>query len=109
MNPGPFDTLVTAWKADASHLKKWGADAKVLERCADELTQRIAAWLSEPLTLDQAADESGYTKSQLRRDINKGIITDIAEEGPIKIRRGDLPHKAGRLTTEETEPLSRSA
>lgn len=98
----PYSTLVAAWQADARNLRDWGVDeaARVLERCAEQLAERVATWADELVDLNTAAAESGYSIAHLRRLISKGVLQDRANEGPPQLRRGDLPRKPGHHVTE---------
>ncbi len=89
--------LATNWRTEAATLRTYGAEsaATALERCADELEARVMEWADEPLTLSEAAQESGYSVQHLRRLVTKGLLTDVAESSQIRVRRGDLPRKPG--------------
>ena len=93
----PVDSLLRRWYADAEKLRSWGAEAKaqVVDRCATELAETIATQDAEPLSLAEAAKESGYCVSHLRRLITEGKLRDVAEKGQPRVRRGDLPRKPG--------------
>ena len=86
------------WQAEASSLRAWGASdcARVLERCVSELGDGLATWQDEQLSLSKASEESGYSISHLRRLVSQGILADVADAGPVQLRRGDLPRKPGR-------------
>lgn len=73
--------------------------ASVLERCADELEEQLEQNGRELLTLHQAAMESGYSESHLRRLVKDGHLSDRADKGPKMVRRGDLPRKVRRDST----------
>ncbi len=95
---GPvIEGLAGCWRADATRLRAWSCDdqATILERCADELEARVMEWADEPLTLSDAAQESGYSVQHLRRLVTQGLLTDVAESSQIRVRRGDLPRKPG--------------
>ncbi len=85
------------WTADASTLRQWGAEdeAQVVERCARELAEALDTHDDEALTLAEAAAESGYSVSHLRRLIAQNKLRDTAQVGPPRVRRGDLPRKPG--------------
>lgn len=79
--------LAEGWKEEAERLRsRYAAEAlaRLCEMHAAELQVAITAAEEEELDLDTAAEESRYSKSQLRRIF-----------GPrATIRRGDLPRKA---------------
>ena len=58
----PADLLI-AWKEKATELRRFGAEdqATTLEYCVDDLEETWRIWQTEPLTLDEAAEESGYS------------------------------------------------
>ena len=89
--------LCERWQADASTLRQWGAkdEAQVVERCARELAEALGTHDDEALTLAEAAAESGYSVSHLRRLITQNKLRDTAQVGPPLVRRGDLPRKPG--------------
>ncbi len=73
----------------------WEAAAKGVEQC-------IAESLFEPLTLDTAAVESGYTRSHLLRMLREGRLPNSGTDEHPHITRGDLPRKPGFGVDEET-------
>ena len=94
MNVDRLRELSDTWRLDSVVLRKRGALtlADALESVADELERTLADWLVEELTLDQAAEESGFSYSTLqqRKEIHVGT------PGSPRIRRCDLPRKPGR-------------
>lgn len=91
------EPLLAAWRSDAQRLRAWGGSevATALERCADELEAQTQAWEFTPLTLIEAAQESGYSAGHLRRLIRRGTLRDEGTNGMVQVRRGTLPRKAG--------------
>ena len=77
--------LVARWRSQAALLRDHGAQeaATTKERDADELDLALRQQLLEELTVAQAAAESGYSASQLRRRF----------PGQKTIRRASLPRK----------------
>ena len=87
--------LVAQWREQASAYDRDGQPgAKLLRRVADELEQMWSDWSTEPLTIAQAARESGFSKAHLRRLVAEGKLPDVAAEGETMVRRGDLPWKS---------------
>lgn len=80
--------LRARWREDAAVLRRRGAGqlADSLEGCAAELETALAAEASAPLTVAEAAAESGYSAAQLRRLF----------PGQRTIPRGELPRKGIR-------------
>ncbi|WP_373054306.1 helix-turn-helix domain-containing protein [Thioalkalivibrio sp.] len=88
--------LIDLWKASAATLRQYGAEAQaaVLERCALELEQALREQRDELLTLDEAAEASGFSSEHLRRLVRTGTIPNAGRKGAPRIRRADLPQKA---------------
>ncbi len=61
--------------------------AEQYELVARELEARRTVHLDAILTVHEAADETGYSQTQLRRLVRTGEIT---------LRRGDLPRRPGK-------------
>ncbi len=98
MNPAPLHDLATAWREEATLLRRRGAGAQAdaLESAAEDLEERVEEWQMEPLTVAEAAAESGYSEDYLRELVRDGRIPDsrpAGSEGRIRIRRADLPRK----------------
>ena len=95
---GDFSTLAVSWREEAQRLRTLEAhgQAAALEQAASQLDARIAAWALEPLTIREAAAESGYSEEHLRRLAREGQLPVQPNGGPksrIQVRRGDLPIK----------------
>lgn len=87
-------TLIQQWRGKADLIRAYSPDlARVLEAVADELEQFDRDHQSEPLSLKQAADESGYSSDHLSRLVSEGRIENAGKVGSPRIRRGDLPRK----------------
>ncbi len=103
----PLLALAAKWRSDANVVEQRGAPgiAEVWRLAADELDVFLSAWETEKLALTQAAQESGYTRSALEKMLRRGDIANAGEKGKPRIRRCDLPKKAGgTLRDEEGEP-----
>jgi hypothetical protein len=85
------------WRNEAEILHRRGADeqAAVLESCASELEQEGRRFSLEALTLEQAAESSGFSYSALQKMVRYGTIPNVGKKGAPRIRRGDLPKKPG--------------
>ena len=93
-----FGALAARWRKEAERLRTLEAhgQAAALEQAAQELDAAAAAWALEPLTISEAAAESGYSEEHLRRLAREGELPAHRNGGPksrIKVRRGDLPTK----------------
>lgn len=94
--PSP-EELTTAWLTEAGILHRYGAEAqaRVLESCAAALEDWYRTQLVTPLTLKEAARESGYSESTLQQKIAAGRLPNAGKRGAPRILRRDLPRKAG--------------
>ena len=104
----PVD-LAADWRAEANELRRrFGAEeqALTLEACADDLDETWRIWQTEPLTLEEAAEESGYSYSSLEKRVRSGEIPNIGEPGAPRVQRQDLPRKTPtrRFELETGEP-----
>lgn len=90
--------VVARWREEAKLLRAHGAAeaAMTKERDAADLEQEARAFSLEGLTLDQAAEESGYSYSALQKMVSTGRMVNVGSPGQPRIRRGDLPRKPGR-------------
>ena len=91
-------TLPSHWRASAKQLRAYGAEGKAtpLVKCADELEQTWREWELEALTLEEAAEESGFSYSSLQKRVASGEIPNIGEPGAPRVQRQDLPRKTPR-------------
>ncbi|MHB1863402.1 MAG: hypothetical protein ACYCVL_10570 [Gemmatimonadaceae bacterium] len=69
---------------------------KLLDRVIEELEDVLRGADEEPLTLEQAANESGYSADHLRKCVADGTVPNAGAKGRPRIRRADLPRKPGR-------------
>jgi hypothetical protein len=99
----PVELLTARWREDADHYEQDGVPghAALLRRVAAELERVGMAGQGEPLTVEAAARESGYSVSQIRRLLSSGAADNVGDAQGPRIRRGDLPRKAGQLTAKE--------
>ena len=96
-----LDALVEEWRTKAATLRLMGLSqpAAQMEVTATELEARISDWLEEPLTLDQAAEESGYTYNHLQACVSKGKLPNAGGPRGPRVRRRDIPGKGGQRGT----------
>jgi len=79
--------LVTRWRTQAAAYEQDGQPgAAVLRRVADELEATLTQHELEQLTIAEAARESGYSESQIRRRF----------PGRQTVPRAELPRKGSR-------------
>lgn len=90
--------LPLGWRQRAEELRRWAAAegaARALEQAAADLECALRESAMEPLDLDVAAAESGYSRGHLRRMIRDGKVPNAGtDDGPM-ILRCHLPHKPG--------------
>ena len=99
--------LPAEWRNKAQVVGRFSEGAAAaFEECADDLQERLRIWQEEPLTLEEAAVESGYTYSSLQQKVAAGEIPNIGEPGRPRVRRADLPRKTPkpRFELETGEP-----
>ena len=65
------------------------------EKAAVEVEKSLRESLLEPLTLEIAGLESGYSRSHLRRLVRQGVVPSCGTESEPRILRRDLPRKPG--------------
>ena len=93
-----YDDAVSA--AEAGLLSGYGCHelASACARHAEELEAAWQEWQGEELTIAQASNESGYSAERLREMVRDGRLPDLRPEGsqgPIRIRRCDMPRRPG--------------
>ncbi len=91
--------LVAQWREEAAVLHRRGANAQavVLEQCSEELEAALREHDLEALTLNEASQESGYSYSTLQKKVASGELPNVGSKNCPRVRRGDLPRKAGQL------------
>lgn len=92
--------LLERWRDRASDVTGHLAPADALWlRAVKELEEALFMAESEPLTLEQAQELSGFSKDYLAREIRQGRIPNAGKKRAPRIRRGDVPRKAGHRVT----------
>lgn len=91
----PLARLPTRWMERADGLATYAPGvATAIRDCANELTLALAEARDEPLTLPQAAKESGYSTDHLAKLVRAGQVPNAGRKHAPRIKRGDLPRKA---------------
>lgn len=101
----PLQSLVSEWLEEAERIRRRYRDESLAGLCeahARELDAALRTSLDEEVTLAQAAELSGYSKSHLRRLMDEGTIPNVGEPGAPRLRVGDLPFRPGRMTAGRT-------
>jgi hypothetical protein len=97
------------WRASADVLRTYGSvtAALILERCADDVEAALAQQAVAPLTLREAAAESGYSTDHLSRLVRAGVVTNVGRPHAPLIRRGELPRKVKALRPPRADAMDR--
>ena len=97
MNVSAFEALSVRWRDDAERFRALGQDgpARMSEVHAEELDAALRQWMSESLTVAEAAAESGFSYDRLQHRLAAGSLPNIGTKGAPRIRRCDLPMKGG--------------
>jgi len=108
---GPL-ALCRSWRAKACVLQEYG-DSQVAAICelhASELETWWREYLFEPLSVKDAAEESGYSESHLYHALalEGGALPNAGKPRAPRIRRCDLPRKPG-TRGQGLIPLERAA
>jgi hypothetical protein len=99
--------LRARWLSEAAHVRPYNAGAAhAFETAARELEEAIAASESELLTLEEAARASGYHADSLRHMVAAGEIPNAGRKGAPRIRRRDLPRRAGTAAPSSYNPTA---
>ena len=87
--------LVSEWRAAAKLFREHeqAASAVAYEKCADALEEVLAHENETPLTLPEAAAESGYSADHLSRRVREGKIANAGKTNAPRIAKKDLPRK----------------
>ncbi len=94
-----FARLAAYRRAEAANLRGWGACAEtvVLERVAAERERAIREDINEALTLDEAAQLTGYSTEHLGRLVRQGKLANVGRKHAPRVWRGDRRVKANPL------------
>lgn len=93
--------LPLRWREEAEVAEALGDSrgAVMCRRFADALAAALRNAEGELLTLEAAADASGYSSGRLRHMVADGLIPNAGAKGRPRIRRGDLPKKVRRTVS----------
>ena len=92
--------LLNQWHTEAETLQNRFRDERgafLVSRMATELENALLAHDDEPLTLAEAAEESGYSTDTIARRLRKGTLPNVGRRHAPRVRRGDLPVKKSHL------------
>src|SRR2546427_6900031 len=87
--------LIAAWQQRADYLHQFGdpTSARLWMLAAVELERALEAFGAETLTLDAAAQVSGYSPDYIRKQIAAGALPNAGRKNAPRVRRGDLKAK----------------
>lgn len=97
----PLLQVTRAWREEAQRIRHRYTDDRLARLCevhAEELELALAREAGREITLDEAAQISGFSKAHLRRLMDGGVIPNVGGPGAPRVRVGDLPIKAGRAS-----------
>lgn len=99
MAPNPASlNLVTTWRHRAAGIEPYSPGAAAaFRRCADDLDASLRSAALDEFTLAEASEQSGYSVDHLARLVRDGKIPNAGRPHVPRIRRGDLPRRAGAL------------
>lgn len=110
----PIVSALDTVQEAVDQLRQFGAEeaAGGAQEALDRVAEEIRDGLDDKLTIQQAADATGYSADSLRRHVREGTIPNAGEKHAPRIRRRDLPRRPGHrvsriVATEEGLPSRR--
>lgn len=100
--------FIGKWAQRAEELGRLSASVdgrRLISEFLAELERLFLEEECEILTLEEAAQYSGYSADHIARSIRHGSIENAGRLGRPRVRRGDLPRKPGALRKEIPEPI----
>lgn len=97
----PLLQVAREWREEAARIRHRYTDDRLARLCevhAEELEMALQQEATRAVTLEEAAQVSGYSRSHLRRMMDSGEIPNVGGPGAPRVRVGDLPIKAGRAS-----------
>ena len=96
-----LDGLRRSWCARAEEFAEHHCDdvAAAYRLAAEDVERELRAWSREPLTIEEAAAETGYSPEHLRRLVRHDKLLAERGEGAkshLRVQRGHLPAKSLR-------------
>jgi len=100
--------LAPGWRSTARLFRDHAEEsvARAYEACAKDLERILTSLGDTPLTLQEAAEESGYSADHLGRLVREGSIPNSGRHGSPRIARRDLPRKSEMASQPERGHLS---
>ncbi len=93
----PITSLADRWREEADRYEADGVPghAVLLRRVAGELRETLGEWWTEPLGLQQAAEEVGCAYDAMAKRLRRGTVQNTGRPGAPRIRRCDLHGDGG--------------
>lgn len=84
--------LATEWRERAETLRSFGAadQAAAVERCAEQLEERLGEWWTEPLSIEEAAEDLGVSYDAVQKRLRRRAYSNVGRAGSPAVRRCDL-------------------
>lgn len=98
---------IAKWTGEADKLRRLGAQvdgASLIQAILGDLQAAADTEAKEPLTLEEAAAESGYSAEHLGRLLRDGTIPNAGRRNAPRILRGHLPFKPSALRETRLKP-----
>ena len=97
---GALAALAERWRDEATVLRRCGSErtATLCETHATQMMEAFDAYLFEPLSIEVAVEESGYSASRLYSLVESGALENAGRPGAPLIRRLHLPRRPQRRT-----------
>ncbi len=105
-----LEQLATAWRTEADVFRQRGQQptAAMADSYAEDLERQLREWWVETLSLSEAADELGKTRSALQKRVRAGSLHNVGRHGAPRFRRCDLYRRGAtekaHFVTENGEP-----
>lgn len=98
------DQLASLWREHAALLRKYGAEeqAAVLEQCAAEVEAERHKRDAAIISLDDAVQLTGFSRSHLRRLWRTGRVRQLGTKEIPEFHAVDLPRKPGYIAENNT-------
>ncbi len=90
--------LAQNWRRRAEGLREYGDErgALICAMHADQLEEAWREYELEPLSIEEAALESGYSASHLYHSVRDGDLPNAGRKGRPRVLRTHLPRRPGK-------------
>lgn len=92
MDLSPLRELADRWQEEAERYEADGVPghAALLRRVAGEQRETLGKWWTEPLGIEEAADEVGCAYGAMAKRLRRGTVPNTGRPGAPRVRRCDL-------------------